>query len=134
MVDTVATEIGKNLEKHSNACDKSCGMRTRNEHDTSLGLRLHEAPSLFSPGLLYAIGGFDGVSPLRSGEQFDIGTNKWTPIPDMNTKRFGLGACACEGEEAKLPAVYNFNLSLSLFSFHFPPVPSLSLSSPWLTS
>ena len=74
----------------------------------------------FSPGLLYAIGGFDGVSPLRSGEQFDIGTNKWTPIPDMNTKRFGLGACACEGEEAKLPAVHNFNLSLLPFLLSFP--------------
>ena len=55
------------------------------------------------PGLLYAIGGFDGVSPLKSGEHFDIATNKWIPIPDMTTKRFGLGACAYEGEAMDYP-------------------------------
>lgn len=122
MVDTVATEISK---KHSHACDKSFSMRTRNEHDTSLGPRLHETPSLFSPGLLYAIGGFDGVSPLRSGEQFDIGTNKWTPIPDMTSKRFGLGACACEGEEAKLPVAHNFISPFLSSPFIFFPSPPL---------
>ena len=50
-------------------------------------------------GLLYAIGGFDGVSPLCSAEKYDPRTNKWTPIADMIAKRFGLGACAWEGEE-----------------------------------
>ena len=100
----------------------------------------HEAPSLFSSGLLYAIGGFDGVSPLKSGEQFDIGTNKWTPIPDMTSKRFGLGACACDGEGVnnnKLPVTYlhlHFSLPL-LFSslpsplhLSFPSLPFSSLS------
>lgn len=48
-------------------------------------------------GLLYAIGGFDGVSPLRSVEQYDPLTDQWTSLPDMTSCRFGLGACACDG-------------------------------------
>lgn len=49
-------------------------------------------------GLLYAIGGFDGVSPLKSMESYDPLTNQWTALPDMATKRFGLGACASDGK------------------------------------
>ena len=48
-------------------------------------------------GLLYAVGGFDGMAPLSSAECYDPRTNSWTALPDMTTKRFGLGACACEG-------------------------------------
>ena len=49
-------------------------------------------------GLLYAIGGFDGVSPLKSMESYDPTTNRWASLPDMATKRFGLGACAVDGK------------------------------------
>ena len=48
-------------------------------------------------GLLYAIGGFDGMSPLKSMEKYDPATNQWTSLPDMTSNRFGLGACACGG-------------------------------------
>lgn len=47
--------------------------------------------------LLYAIGGFDGVAPLKTVEQYSPQANKWTPVPDMNSSRFGLGACTCNG-------------------------------------
>ena len=64
-------------------------------------LSLFLSPSLSSPlslsGLLYAVGGFDGMAPLSSAECYDPRTNRWTALPDMTTKRFGLGACACEG-------------------------------------
>ncbi len=49
-------------------------------------------------GLLYAVGGFDGVAPLKSAECYDPRTNQWSPLPDMTSKRFGLGACVCDGE------------------------------------
>ena len=51
-----------------------------------------------SAGLLYAIGGFDGVSPLNSMECYNPFTNQWTSLPDMTSKRFGLAACASDGE------------------------------------
>ena len=52
----------------------------------------------FAAGLLYAIGGFDGVSPLKSVEQYDPATDQWMSLPGMASKRFGLGACACGGK------------------------------------
>ena len=57
---------------------------------------------MYVAGLLYAIGGFDGVSPLKSVEQYNPLTDQWTSLPSMTTKRFGLGACACEGQSSKL--------------------------------
>ena len=35
-------------------------------------------------GNIYAVGGFDSRRRLSSCEMFDLVTNKWTPIPDMN--------------------------------------------------
>ena len=59
--------------------------------------------NVFCLGLLYAIGGFDGISPLRSAEVYDPHTDRWTPLPDMSSNRFGLGACHCDGELVSYP-------------------------------
>ena len=48
-------------------------------------------------GQLYAIGGFDGMSPLKSMEKYDPATDRWTQLPDMTSNRFGLGACVSGG-------------------------------------
>ena len=48
-------------------------------------------------GFLFAIGGFDGVAPLKTVEQYSPQSNRWTPVPDMSSSRFGLGACTCNG-------------------------------------
>ena len=56
---------------------------------------------VFGVGVLYAIGGFDGMSPLKSMESYNPSTNQWTILADMATKRFGLGACAIEGKHFK---------------------------------
>ena len=61
---------------------------------------LESTVHLFNLGMLYAIGGFDGVSPLKSVERYDPVTNQWTSLPEMSSKRFGLGACACGGKLA----------------------------------
>jgi len=49
-------------------------------------------------GYLFAIGGFDGTSPLKSGEQYSPRKGKWTPIKDMMYQRFGVGVCSLDGK------------------------------------
>ena len=50
-----------------------------------------------SSGYLFAIGGFDGTSPLKSGEQYSPRKGKWTAIADMSYRRFGVGVCSLDG-------------------------------------
>ena len=46
---------------------------------------------------LYAVGGRDGSSCLRSVECFDPHTNKWTLCCPMSKRRGGVGVAACNG-------------------------------------
>ena len=46
------------------------------------------------------------MSPLKSAEVYDPHTNKWTPLPDMSSDRFGLGACHCDGKCYALIKLY----------------------------
>lgn len=46
---------------------------------------------------LYAIGGRDGSSCLRSMEYFDPHTNKWSLCASMSKRRGGVGVAAYNG-------------------------------------
>ena len=46
---------------------------------------------------LYAVGGRDGSSCLRSVECFDPHTNKWTNCSPMSKRRGGVGVGVCSG-------------------------------------
>ncbi|KAH9490938.1 Kelch-like protein 18 [Bulinus truncatus] len=48
-------------------------------------------------GKLYAVGGRDGSSCLKSVECFDPHTNKWTHCQPMSKRRGGVGAANCNG-------------------------------------
>ena len=67
-------------------------------------------------GLLYAIGGFDGVSPLRSAEVYDPHTDRWSSLPDMSSNRFGLGACHCDGK-----VILQYTMEIYELAPHTPP-------------
>ncbi|KAL5009869.1 hypothetical protein ScPMuIL_012174 [Solemya velum] len=45
-------------------------------------------------GLLYAIGGYDGMERLSTVEVFHLETKKWKRVASMNCKRSALGAAA----------------------------------------
>ena len=42
-------------------------------------------------GKLYATGGFDGATYLKSVEWFDQNVNRWEPAASMNYRRLGCG-------------------------------------------
>ena len=46
---------------------------------------------------LYAVGGRDGSSCLRSVECFDPHTNKWNLCSPMTKRRGGVGVAVCNG-------------------------------------
>ncbi len=46
---------------------------------------------------LYAVGGRDGSSCLRSVECFDPHTNKWSLCAPMTKRRGGVGVATCNG-------------------------------------
>lgn len=46
---------------------------------------------------LYAVGGRDGSSCLRSMECFDPHTNKWVLCSPMSRRRGGVGVTTCSG-------------------------------------
>lgn len=46
---------------------------------------------------LYAVGGRDGSSCLRSMECFDPHTNKWVLCSPMSRRRGGVGVTTCNG-------------------------------------
>ena len=46
---------------------------------------------------LYAVGGRDGSSCLRSVECFDPHTNKWSLCAPMTKRRGGVGVTTCNG-------------------------------------
>ena len=46
---------------------------------------------------LYAVGGRDGSSCLKSVECFDPHTNKWMPCTSMSKRRGGVGVATCNG-------------------------------------
>lgn len=46
---------------------------------------------------LYAIGGCDGSSCLKSMEYFDPHTNKWSLCAPMSKRRGGVGAASYNG-------------------------------------
>lgn len=46
---------------------------------------------------LYAVGGRDGSSSLRSVECYDPHTNKWTNCAPMNKRRGGVGVGVMNG-------------------------------------
>ena len=46
---------------------------------------------------LYAVGGRDGSSCLRSVECFDPHTNRWSLCACMSRRRGGVGVAACRG-------------------------------------
>lgn len=46
---------------------------------------------------LYAVGGRDGSSCLKSVECFDPHTNKWTACTAMSKRRGGVGVSTCNG-------------------------------------
>ena len=48
-------------------------------------------------GRLYAVGGRDGSSCLRSVECFDPHTNKWSLCAPMSKRRGGVGVATCNG-------------------------------------
>lgn len=47
---------------------------------------------------LYAFGGFDGSTPLKTAERYDPSTHVWQPIASMNEQRYGVGVALCEGQ------------------------------------
>ena len=49
-------------------------------------------------GKIYAVGGFDGATVLKSGEVFDPAANSWRAIVNMSVARWLLGAAALGGK------------------------------------
>ena len=54
-------------------------------------------PLPFPPIRLYAVGGRDGSSCLRSVERYDPHTNRWTPCAPLNRRRGGVGLGVLNG-------------------------------------
>lgn len=50
----------------------------------------------FFPGILYAVGGYDGATRqcLSTVEAYNPKSNTWSYIAEMGTRRSGAGACA----------------------------------------
>jgi kelch-like protein 17 (actinfilin) len=49
-------------------------------------------------GKLYAVGGYDGTTPLSSVEVFDPQTNAWTALAPMSTRRILFAMAAVQGK------------------------------------
>ena len=47
--------------------------------------------------VLYAFGGFDGSSPLKSAERYNAETDAWELIASMDEQRYGVGVAVCDG-------------------------------------
>ena len=78
----------------------------RAQHTTNRVVPAHVLPfSIHPPPLmsdctvsrLYAVGGRDGSSCLKSVECFDPHTNKWTHCTPMAKRRGGVGVATCNG-------------------------------------
>lgn len=48
--------------------------------------------------MVYAVGGFDGDSQLRSVERYRPETNSWEVIHSMNSPRSALGVAVLNGK------------------------------------
>lgn len=59
--------------------------------------QIHTLTLLFFFPRLYAIGGHDGSSCLKSMEYFDPHTNKWSLCASMSKRRGGVGVAAYNG-------------------------------------
>ncbi|XP_055947138.1 kelch-like protein 10 [Argiope bruennichi] len=57
-----------------------------------LGPRSNFATAIIND-LLYAIGGFNGLSTIASAELYDPVSNSWQPVTDLNLNRSALAAC-----------------------------------------
>ena len=49
-------------------------------------------------GVIYVVGGFDGVTPLRTAEMFNPVTGKWRKIKPMGTARALAGVASMDGK------------------------------------
>ena len=49
-------------------------------------------------GLLYVMGGYNGVEPLATVEVYDPATRQWRTLTGMPTARWSLGAGAINGK------------------------------------
>ena len=54
--------------------------------------------SAFPSGYLYAIGGFNGQTPLKTVERYSAVTGQWSRVADMNEQRYGVGVGVMNGE------------------------------------
>lgn len=52
---------------------------------------------VFFPGILYAVGGYDGATRqcLSTVEAYNPKSNTWSYIAEMGTRRSGAGVCVC---------------------------------------
>lgn len=62
-------------------------------------------------GFIYAIGGFNGLSRMKSGERFDPTKNIWTNIKEMSNQRSNFGL---EIIDDMLLAIGGFNGSVTI--------------------
>lgn len=49
-------------------------------------------------GIIYALGGYDGVNRQNSAERYDPKSNQWTMMQSMNKQRSDAHACALDGK------------------------------------
>ncbi len=49
-------------------------------------------------GLLYVMGGYDGIDPLTTVEVYNPASNTWRKVTGMPTARWSLGAGAINGK------------------------------------
>lgn len=54
--------------------------------------------SAIPSGCLYAIGGFNGQTPLKTVERYSPVTGQWSQVADMNEQRYGVGVGVMDGE------------------------------------
>jgi len=48
-------------------------------------------------GYLYAVGGHDGITYLKTVEKYDPETNAWTSVASMGARRGGVGVATLGG-------------------------------------
>ena len=53
--------------------------------------------SAIPSGYLYAIGGFNGQTPLKTVERYSPVTGQWSQVADMNEQRYGVGVGVMNG-------------------------------------
>ena len=54
--------------------------------------------SAIPSGYLYAIGGFNGQTPLKTVERYSPVTGQWSQVADMNEQHYGVGVGVMNGE------------------------------------